>query len=436
MRKRFLRPDGRRPAVPRTLVAASAAVAAGLLAGHLLDPRALTATPWYPVLAGLLLAVGLYGSTHAIDLREVRRDLRALLLTVTLGVLLKAALIAGVMVALFREPEYLVLGIAVAQIDPLSVAAMTRSSRMSPRAKNLLSVWASFDDPVTVLLTLTTTVVAFRLAGREGAPAAATGEGLAAHALTLGGNLLLFAVAAGLWQLLHRGARARPERPARPGRTDALALLLVVLVVAVAAPYMLMLAVAGLGLVVRTGRYAALVDRAVTVAFVLAALVLGLLLADGIALGPGLVLGLAAFGAQAVIGLLIAPLLFPGLGRDDRVHLGIGQQNGITAVILALALEPDFPGTVAIVGPAVLVVNTLHYTAGGLWHALGARTPRPPVDDPSPQHQRTPRSAPGDQPLQHPGATAPPARTPEHAAPAEPPVRHDPARPAGDTARP
>ncbi|WP_445399814.1 hypothetical protein ACSMX9_03280 [Streptomyces sp. LE64] len=436
MRKRFLRPDARRPAVPRTLVAAGAAVAAGLLAGHLLDPRALTATPWYPVLAGLLLAVGLYGSTHAIDLREVRRDLRALLLTVTLGVLLKAALIAGVMVALFREPEYLVLGIAVAQIDPLSVAAMTRSSRMSPRAKNLLSVWASFDDPVTVLLTLTTTVVAFRLAGREGAPAVATGEGLAAHAVTLGGNLLLFAVAAGLWQVLRRGPRARSERAPRPGRTDATALLLVVLVVAVAAPYMLMLAVAGLGLLVRTGRYAALVDRAVTIAFVLAALVLGLLLADGVALGPGLVLGLAAFGAQAVIGLLIAPLLFPGLGRDDRVHLGIGQQNGITAVILALALEPDFPGTVAIVGPAVLVVNTLHYAAGGLWHALGARTPRPPVDDPPPQHQRTSRSAPGDQPRQHPGAAAPSAPTPESVVPAEPPVRHDPARPAGDTARP
>jgi hypothetical protein len=45
--------------------------------------------------------------------------------------------------------------------------------------------------------------------------------------------------------------------------------------------------------------------------------------------------------------------------------LAQAQQNGITAIILALWVEKSCPGAVAILGPAVVVVNLLH--------ALGTR---------------------------------------------------------------
>src|SRR5262249_41483900 len=77
-------------------------------------------TSWYAQLAVLLLAIGLFASTQSISLPEVREHLRLTLVAVTLGVVVKAALIAAVMVLIFRRPEYLVVGIAVAQIDPLS----------------------------------------------------------------------------------------------------------------------------------------------------------------------------------------------------------------------------------------------------------------------------------------------------------------------------
>ncbi|MFD4834628.1 hypothetical protein ACFWPV_33045 [Streptomyces uncialis] len=483
--RRLLRRDGEN-SFPPALVAAICAVLAGLTAGQLLGSRALTEASWYSAMAGLLLAVGLYGSTHEIDPGEIRQDLRALVWTVTLGVLLKAVLIAGVMIAAFREPEYLVLGIAVAQIDPLSVAAMNRSSRMSPRAKNLLSVWASFDDPVTVLLTLYFSVLAFRFSGRSGSPAAGpAGDGLAAYALSLGGNLLLFAVAVGLWWVPRRlwrraldreRTRAAMPPPGQdtpltspfPRLTDLLCLLLVAAVVAVAAQTMLMLAVAVLGLVVRVGRYAALVNRSVAVAFSVAAFVLGLLLVDGVSPWRGFVLGATAFGAQILIGLFAVPRLFPDLDRADRVQLGLGQQNGITAIILALALEPDFPGTVAVVGPAILTVNTLHYTANGVWRRRQDKADRrAPDDEPAAQHHRAPHPVPGDPAGRHddprPGplppaapprsrATAPAhgwrfigttdafaAASPEPDAPAAPTTRPaaDPAsRPADDTTCP
>jgi hypothetical protein len=84
------------------------------------------------------------------------------------------------------------------------------------------------------------------------------------------------------------------------------------------------------------------------------------------------------------------PLFVRGLSRRDRILLGIGQQNGLTAVLLALTLERDFPRTVGIVAPAVVTVNLLHYGAQiafGCWsrHRAGKnRRPAPP-------QQRLPR---------------------------------------------
>ena len=73
---------------------------------------------------------------------------------VTVGVVLKTALIAGVMYLAADTPTAMVLGVVVAQIDPLSVGAMIGRSQMSGRAKAVLLSWASFDDPITALLTI------------------------------------------------------------------------------------------------------------------------------------------------------------------------------------------------------------------------------------------------------------------------------------------
>ncbi|GGP95314.1 hypothetical protein BKA00_003830 [Actinomadura coerulea] len=385
--------------VPLIVVGALLATAAGLGAGALVHPGDLAGSAWYSFLAGFLLAIGLYGSTHEIDLGALRRDARGVLVAVTLGVVIKAVLIAGVMLLVFHDARYLVLGIAVAQIDPLSVAAMRANSRMSARAKALLFAWASFDDPVTVLLSLYFSILAFRLSGRDGSPKAGPSEdGLGAYLTDLGLNLALAAAAFGVFVAL-RGLR-KPVAPApgpavaRPsarrgaeagGRfADLLSLAVLPVVFLVAAQWMLMLAVAVIGLFLRVGAYAKVVDRAVATAFLVASFALGLLLVDGVDLLPAVVLGVAAFGAQALISLLVVPVLEHGLSGRDRVHLALGQQNGITAIILALALEPDFRGTVGIVAPAILVVNVLHYASNGVLNRYAGDPPHPPADEPGP----------------------------------------------------
>ena len=351
--------------LPRVVVGACVALACGAIVGLLTHPENLSHAAGYQYAAGLLLAIGLYGSTHDIDFAEVKRSLKVVLVAVTVGVLVKASLIATVMVLAFDRPEYLVLGIAVAQIDPLSVAATQTSDRVSPRAKAILSVWAAFDDPMTVLLTLYFSA----LAVRYGTGSAGDGSVLTDTATVFGDlllNLGLFALVAALWWaaaawLGRRGPRRRPgTRPA----VDLVALALVVALILFAAQDMMVLAVALTGLLVRLGRFGAGLETAVALAFLAASAVLGVVLASGeVFLREGLVLGASAFAAQLLVTLLISRLLVrPRLTWPDLAHLGFGQQNGITAILLALALEPRFPGTVGVVGPAIVTVNLLHHT--------------------------------------------------------------------------
>jgi hypothetical protein len=354
----------------------------------------LSGSSLYLFLTTLLLAVGLYGSTSEISLREARQDLRLLLLAVTVGVVAKAALIALVLWLVLDEPAYLVLAVAVAQIDPLSVAALRDSSRLSPRGRTVLSVWASFDDPVTVLLTAYTAPFALRAlndsagtSGTSGTSATSSADGIAGavgddlldYAAQLGWNAVLVAVAGALWLLLRR---TRGKDPAHwSPATQAVAVLLLLALVVTAGGYTLMLGVAVVGLFFRPPALTRHLGRISRGAYVTAAFTLGLLLVAGVDLVYGLALGAAAYGAQIVVGSVLARKL----DRVDRVSLALGQQNGVTAVILALSLQPVFPQAVAIVAPAIVTVNCLHFAANSLWGRL-----QPDPDDPRPAPDRPP----------------------------------------------
>ncbi|WP_214411924.1 hypothetical protein [Sphaerisporangium fuscum] len=335
------------------LVAVLVVALAGLGVARLYDVGDLGAAPWYIWGVSALLAVGLYGSASGIP-RDAVRDLHTVVLAVTVGVMLKTALIAVVMyLASGSRPETMILGVAVAQIDPLSVAALVGRSRMSQRAKSLLLAWASFDDPITALLTIY--LVTFTL-GRGSGP---TG-GVSAYALDLALNLAFAGVVWALWLLARR--LVPPRANAFPTWFRVVAVLVLAGLVAVAAWRFLMLGIALVGLFYRPG-ISALAERVTTGAFFLATLALGALLSGGVDLRLGVVLGVAAFAAQIVVGTLIAW----HLSRVDRVYLALGQQNGITAVILALALEPYLPYAVSVVAPAILTVNVLNIATNAAW---------------------------------------------------------------------
>ncbi|NRQ38667.1 hypothetical protein HII36_43615 [Nonomuraea sp. NN258] len=321
----------------------------GWLAADLGDVSGLPDSGGYLLLSSLLLAVGLYGSTHGIDRTEARAHARLILLAVTVGVLLKAAFIAGVLYLVTGDPRSVLLAVAVAQIDPLSVASVMSDNRLSPRAKTILGAWSSFDDPVTVILAFY--AVSLVKPGEDGLSAA--------YLADLGLNALFAAAAYGVWRLV----RNAPPILAHLAAATAV-------VSAAWTSLMLGLATAGLYLRVPDPRW---LLRAVQAAFALSAFLMGLLLVGGANLLLGALLGLTAFAAQ----MLAALVLTHGLPLTDRVHLGLAQQNGVTAVILALTFERDFPGFVAVIAPAILTVNLVYVAANRLSDAWGARRALP-----------------------------------------------------------
>lgn len=336
-----------------------ALVAAGVLIGKVLGLEHLETTPWYQPVTAALLAIGLYASTYGISVPEARQHARLIVMAVTVGVIVKAALI-GALMSLAFGLVYVVRAIGVAQIDPLSVSRlMRRGSPMSKKAKSILGAWSSFDDPMTVLLGLY--VPAIIVAPVAGSQPLAQG-GLSAYAVGLGLNLLFAGLVWAIW------------RYTRLNLANTLLVLcvgyaLLVVSFATAVMCLMMLGLALIGLFLRpttaaakgdtegdAERFDRLVERAVDVAFYVAAILLGVLLAQGVNLVAGVAMGVVAYAAQAVVALPLTRKL----GWSDRVYLMLAQQLGITAIILALRFEPAYPGTVAVVGPTIIVVNLLH----------------------------------------------------------------------------
>lgn len=341
------------PASPvRRLLVLFAATGVGWGLSHVLDLQGIVRTQEYLYAATVLLALGLYGSTTQISRPAVRSSTRIVVLAVTLGVAVKAALITAVMYPTYQEPQYLVLGVAMAQIDPLSVAALHRSSKLSERAKSILYAWSSFDDPVTTVLTIYVAALAL---GTQGG---LVGADLGSFALNLLANLAFAAAAAIVWLMLTRRVGtpmlSDGARLSRGQNLVAVVVLAAFAAVAVWQFLMLGLAIAGLFFRPYLGRW---LDRATRVALLLALVALGMLLVDGVALLPGLVLGVTAFAAQIVVA---AALLARKLPRSDCGYLALSQQSGITAIILALLLERSFAGIAAVVAPAIIVINILH----------------------------------------------------------------------------
>jgi hypothetical protein len=340
------------------LLIPGAIAGAGCLAGQWLTVDLRADGGVYAYLTYGLLAVGLYGSAHGISRPEARSDVYRIVVAITFGVIVKAAFIAAVLALLFRrQPEYLVLAVAMAQIDPLSVSAMLESRDMSPRAKSLLAAWASFDDPVTTVLVVSISSIAL-----TGADSAATGT--AAYAQTLVENLGLLLVAAAVWAVVRRrGRTGAPDTPVGGVRRAVQITALVVLMAAATWQFLMLgLALSALFFRPPLGRW---IGRTTNLALFVATFLLGVLLARGMDLRVGVVLGVATFVAQIAVGAVVSW----GFSRRDRASLCLSQQNGITAIILALLLEPLLPETVAVIAPAIFVVNVLHLTSNSL---LGA----------------------------------------------------------------
>jgi NhaP-type Na+/H+ or K+/H+ antiporter len=310
---------------------------------------------WYLLTVAVLLAAGLYSSTFSISIAEARTHVRLILKAITIGVFLKALIIGGILAFSLNNPFGFILGIIVAQIDPLSTAALMKGNRMSESAKSILAAWSSFDDPMTVILSLYAPVFVAMMIGIDWQPIRGSVHefGVTGYIMETGINLLFAASIFILWQLMKRHSKA----------TNYVVIALIALgmyglligSLSIAVYYFWMLGIAILGLFMRPPIKIA-ISRVVRWALSIAAILLGILLVNGINIWTGIILGFSTYAAQIIVGFLLTGKL----SMRDRLHIAFAQQNGITAIILSLLFESYYPGTVAIIAPAIIVVNTVH----------------------------------------------------------------------------
>lgn len=298
-----------------------------------------------------LLAIGLYAAATGINPAEARKDWKLIGYAISIGVVAKA-LIAGALCYLLTRnaATSIVAGVVFSQIDPLSVSAMQSSSQMSSRAKHIIHAWASFDDPVSVLLARYIVPLALGMFGISNALGISAGLGTWLLQLLL--NLLFAYLAYAAWRVLHKQSNHQIlER----------VLLVVSLVAAIS--FGLVLGIAIIGLFLRPV-LDKVVERIVQIAYGLAAIFIGTLLAPGINLSAGILLGMAAYATHYIVSEVLTRM--QRLSKHDRLHLGLGQQSGITACNLILLFAPSIGGLAAICAPALVTVNVLHLVANTL----------------------------------------------------------------------
>jgi hypothetical protein len=110
-----------------------------------------------------------------------------------------------------------------------------------------------------------------------------------------------------------------------------------------------------------------------------ATFLLGVLLAEGVDWRGGLVLGITTYASQMVVAWLVVWLsaLITPVGKKQNAfsprevwHLALAQQNGITAIVLALVLQPMVPIAVATISLAIVVVNLTQFCANWLFDTV------------------------------------------------------------------
>lgn len=333
-------------------------ILAGLAVSAIFDFRGVQNESWYLLTVAILLAAGLYSSTFGIAIPHFRQNIGLILKAITIGVFLKAFIIGSVMVAILHNPFGFILGIIVAQIDPLATAALMKNNRISKPAQAILRAWSSFDDPMTVILSLYAPIIIATATGSVWQPIRGTMQdlGVGGYLAETGINIVFAGGIYLLWQLMRRHSKATHYVIVGLVALGMYGLLIGALSIAVY--YFWMLGIAILGLFMRPP-IEKVVSYGVHWALGIAAVLLGILLINGINFWLGIALGCIAYVSQIIVSFFLTGKL----PMRDRLHIGFAQQNGITSIILSLLFESYYPGTVAIVAPAIIVINTLHRIA-------------------------------------------------------------------------
>jgi len=313
----------------------------GLLISHFVPPAELLASPYFSTFTYILLGLGLYGAVYGIDLQSLKILKKQVFLVVTVGVLIKILFIGSILFFITGNIFSYLLACIVAQIDPLSIAKLTEKTTLSPKAQTMLKAWASFDDPMTVLIAFYF-ILPFLISSQSS---------FLEYLLNVGYNIAFAAFAFVLNKYLTKLTKNR------------FTLLLLLAFLAIGITFKLMFGLALVALILRPQitlfdlKFDDIVNKIVTSSYYISVVILGILVSSGVYLQLGIILGILAFVSQ----ILVTNGLLFNFSKGDKIKLSFAQYNGITSIILASFLQQYFTQTVGIVAVALVAISVLYF---------------------------------------------------------------------------
>lgn len=296
----------------------------------------------FNILASLALAFGLYTAVSGIDINSLGKYKKISVFIVTAGVPIQILVTAAIMYIIYPHPISILVAVAIDQIDPISVSTLLNNKLgMTKAAKSLLNVWASFDDPVTVLfgfalLLPLVTDTSF------------------ASIKDLGLGLILNIVPAVTVYYLAK-SKVLKKKPVQ------IITLLLSIIFTVATQSFLFIAL--VGLLVRPfdaknlGKYTTAIYYAIL-------LIVGMSLPFyGIDLRLGFLLALVEF---FVVQPLSAITMVKGTA-NDIFRLAFAQQNGLTTLLMGLTFQALGFNVLPILLPAIICINAFNLTINWIY---------------------------------------------------------------------
>lgn len=306
------------------------------------------AIPFLPTAMYLAVAAGLYLNVSDIDLSELSKNKLVIAAVLFLGVPVKILLPGLGLLAFIPSlglPTVFLCATVIAQIDPILAAKNIAHERFSSKSGTILRCWSSFDDPITVLFAFY--IFLPLLQSRS--------SFLGQYFIEILIEILFCAVIA----IIFNFERQLPILAKRKARQ----VMVIALCVAsgIAGRFLLP---ASIGLIARpfSSRTKELVLNCI---FGFSAFLVGALATDiPLAWLAGTVLGAGTF---FVAQPLIAAMFIKD-SKDNRLRVMYGHQNGMTAILLTIALELRIGSTqlLSITLPAIIVIAFFYYVANYL----------------------------------------------------------------------
>lgn len=307
--------------------------------------------------AAFSLTLGLYSSVAGIDLTAVQSRRRIAIIVVTIAVPLQILATGAVMYLIYPVGLSFLLAVAITQIDPLSVDTLLQDKEsMSPEAKGLLRIWASFDDPVTVLFGF---LILLPLV--TGQTAASAGFGSSALLMYIGLNTL---PALAVWLLQKNTAVLNNPLISTP-------LLIALLALAFITQSYLLAALLGLILRPLPDNY---LNSTTALLYHIIVFIVGMaMFSHSTDLWVGIRLGtLLAMVEFFVIQPLTAVIVFNGT-VNDVFRIAYSQQNGLTTLLMGIAFQTLGQDVLYILLPAIIIVNILNLIVNKIYSWKEAR---------------------------------------------------------------